>query len=194
METREIKITAEPQMDPGVCKFYIDRPVFKGLCHCTDPESAKGSPLLEALFALSEVRQVLVAGDVITVSKAGDDGWQETAQKVGGIIREKLAAGGDLIDPDYSKKIPTSDELREKILDVFNEEINPGLAMHGGSVELVDIQGTTIFVTMSGGCQGCASAVYTLRHGIEQILRSRIPEITEIVDVTDHSAGDNPYF
>ena len=190
----DIQISAELQMDPRICKFIVDRQVYEGFYNCRSKEMAEGSALLEALFSLPEITEILVSGSTLTVKKTGNDDWPKTAQQIGVIVREKIASGEQLIAPDVEKQAPATDDLRQRVQEVFDEEINPGLASHGGSVELIDIQGTTLFLTMSGGCQGCASASYTLRSGIEQILRSRIPEITEMVDVTDHGAGDNPYY
>lgn len=185
---------AEPQMDPNVCKFMINRPVYEGVINCTGKEMAEGSPLLEVLFAIDGVSQVLISGGTITVAKNSKEEWGELARKIGIAIRDTMNNGGDLIAADIKDKQPGSEELRQKVQQVIDDELNPGLGMHGGSVELIDIQGTTVFLSMSGGCQGCAAASYTLKHGIEQILRSRVPEVTEIVDVTDHSAGVDPYY
>lgn len=193
-DTKEIRITAEPQMDPNVCRFIVDRPLYNGFFNCTSAEMAQGSPLLEALFAISGVREVLVANDMVTIAKTGNDEWPVIGRKVGAVIREKIAAGGELISSDASKKPATNKELWAKAKKVLDEEINPGIGMHGGAVDIIDVQGSTLFLSMSGGCQGCASASYTLRHGVEQVLKSRVPEVTEIIDVTDHEAGDNPYY
>lgn len=193
-DKKEIKIMAEPQMDPNVCKFMVNQPAYEGVVNCTGPDMAKGSPLLEALFAIKGVSQVLVSGGTITVAKNSKEEWGDLARKVGIAIRDTMINGGTLISPDFKANMPSSEELREKIQQVIDDELNPGLGTHGGSVELVDLQGTTVFLSMSGGCQGCAAASYTLKHGIEQILRSRVPEVTEIVDVTDHSAGVDPYY
>jgi Fe-S cluster biogenesis protein NfuA len=189
-----INITAEPQINPDVCRFRTDYELYDGVINCTSPEMAEGSRLLEALFEIAGVSKVMVAGNIVTVVKSTDDQWQDIGKKIGAVMREKISAGGDLISGEIKNKKPAIDEkLREKIRKVFDEEINPGIAAHGGSVELVDLQETTVYLTMRGGCQGCASAAHTLKYGIEQILRSRVPEITEIVDVTDHASGQNPY-
>jgi Fe-S cluster biogenesis protein NfuA len=191
---QEIKITAEPQIDPSVCRFIVDREVFSGLLNCNSKKMAKGSPLLEALFNLPDIKQVMIAGSQITVAKASEGGWSETAKQIGAIIRSKFATGENMIDPEYHSRQPDSPELRKQIQEVFDTEINPGLAMHGGGVELVDVQGTTVFLTMRGGCQGCAAAKYTLQQGITRILKQRIPQLTDVVDATDHASGDNPYY
>jgi Fe/S biogenesis protein NfuA len=68
------------------------------------------------------------------------------------------------------------------------------VAGHGGRVDLIDVQDSTVLLRLAGGCQGCGMADVTLRQGIEQVLRQAIPEVRGIVDVTDHSSGANPYF
>lgn len=68
------------------------------------------------------------------------------------------------------------------------------VARHGGRVELVDVQDATVVVRMRGGCQGCGMATVTLRQGIETALRQAVPAIRGIRDITDHSAGTNPYY
>ncbi len=77
---------------------------------------------------------------------------------------------------------------------VLNERINPGIAAHGGAIELVGVEGTEVYIEMGGGCQGCALSRMTLRQGVERMLREAVPEITELHDVTDHALGENPYF
>jgi Fe/S biogenesis protein NfuA len=84
--------------------------------------------------------------------------------------------------------------LSERVAAILDERINPAIAAHGGWVELVDVDGDTVLLRLGGGCQGCSLARMTLRHGIETVLRQAIPEIGEIVDITDHTSGESPYY
>ena len=84
--------------------------------------------------------------------------------------------------------------IGEKLQQLLDRHINPSLAAHGGYAELVKMDGTAAHILMGGGCQGCAMSAATLRQGIEVMIAEAIPEITEIVDVTDHEAGENPFF
>jgi Fe/S biogenesis protein NfuA len=79
-------------------------------------------------------------------------------------------------------------------VDVLDGEINPSLASHGGFARLERIEGDVAYITMGGGCQGCGLAKLTLTEGIKATIEDRIPEIREVVDVTDHAAGENPFF
>jgi len=84
--------------------------------------------------------------------------------------------------------------IAEKVVKVIEEEINPGIASHGGFVSLVDVKGNDIMIQMGGGCQGCGMANVTLKDGIEVALKKAIPEIGGIYDVTDHAGGQNPFY
>jgi len=84
--------------------------------------------------------------------------------------------------------------LGARVQQILDDQINPGLASHGGAVSLVDIQGGRIVLSFGGGCQGCGMVDVTLKDGVTAQLQQQIPEITEVVDVTDHSAGENPYY
>jgi Fe/S biogenesis protein NfuA len=87
-----------------------------------------------------------------------------------------------------------SGPMAERVQRVIDEVINPGIAAHGGFVELVDVSEDTLYLRMGGGCQGCAASAATLRQGIERMVREQVPEIQDIIDVTDHTAGANPYY
>jgi Fe/S biogenesis protein NfuA len=84
--------------------------------------------------------------------------------------------------------------VEERVAQVIDRVVNPAIAMHGGSASLVGVEDDTVYVQLSGGCQGCGLATVTLTQGIEVSLRDAVPEIERVVDVTDHAAGDNPYY
>jgi Fe/S biogenesis protein NfuA len=84
--------------------------------------------------------------------------------------------------------------LAEKLTMLLARRINPSLAAHGGYAELVKMEDTVAHISMGGGCQGCSMSAATLRQGIEVMIADAIPEITEVVDATDHNSGINPYY
>jgi Fe/S biogenesis protein NfuA len=87
-----------------------------------------------------------------------------------------------------------SGPLADQILQVLEEAVNPAIAAHGGRAELVSVDGSIAYLKLEGGCQGCGMAQVTLKQGIERILMDSIPAVTEVVDVTDHAAGSDPYY
>jgi Fe/S biogenesis protein NfuA len=87
-----------------------------------------------------------------------------------------------------------SGELAQRVLSVLEQQVNPSIAMHGGRADLVAVEEGVAYLRLSGGCQGCGLATVTLSQGIEVALRDSVPEISSVVDVTDHASGSNPFY
>jgi Fe/S biogenesis protein NfuA len=87
-----------------------------------------------------------------------------------------------------------SGDVAQRVLQVLDSQINPSIAAHGGRAELVAVEENTAYLRLSGGCQGCGMASVTLSQGIEVVIKEQVPEVTKVVDVTDHASGENPYF
>ena len=86
------------------------------------------------------------------------------------------------------------DPLARAVQAVLDARINPGVGGHGGMVSLIEVRDGKAYMRFGGGCQGCAAVDVTLRAGVEAALREAVPEISAVVDVTDHAAGENPYY
>jgi Fe/S biogenesis protein NfuA len=87
-----------------------------------------------------------------------------------------------------------SGDVAQRLLQVLEEQINPAIAAHGGRADLVAVEDDTAYLRLSGGCAGCGLAAVTLSQGIEVAIRDSVPEIVNVVDVTDHASGTNPYY
>jgi Fe/S biogenesis protein NfuA len=85
-------------------------------------------------------------------------------------------------------------DLARRVMAVLDRDVNPSIAAHGGHAELAGIEGRTAYLRLGGGCQGCGMASVTLNQGIEVAITEAVPEIADVVDVTDHASGSNPYF
>jgi Fe/S biogenesis protein NfuA len=85
-------------------------------------------------------------------------------------------------------------DAARRVTAVLDREVNPSIASHGGHAELAGIEGSTAYLRLGGGCQGCGMATVTLSQGIEVAITQAVPEIDRVVDVTDHASGTNPYF
>jgi Fe/S biogenesis protein NfuA len=86
------------------------------------------------------------------------------------------------------------DPLARAVQEVLDRQINPGVGSHGGMVTLVEVRDGAAYLRFGGGCQGCAAVDVTLKHGVETAIRAAVPQVTAIVDATDHEAGTNPYY
>jgi Fe/S biogenesis protein NfuA len=114
---------------------------------------------------------------------------------------EDLMSGGLTVEnpntPSPSMAPPPADltgPVAQRVMQVIEQQINPSIAMHGGSAELVAVAEPTAYVRLGGGCVGCGMATVTLSQGIEVAITEGVPEITSVVDVTDHASGTNPYY
>src|SRR5438309_11500922 len=203
MSSAEIRITAEP-IDNGRCKFLVSEPVHDGgVRRFASPQEASGSPLVEAIFAIpgAEVAEVIVSGNLVTVVKRSAAPWQVIGKPVGAAIRAALATDQPAIasKPAGAPAAPAAGglddaALYDRVAELFDSQVNPMVARHGGRVELIDVPDAGVMLRMGGGCQGCGMADVTLRQGIEAMLQQAVPEVKGIVDITDHTAGSNPYF
>lgn len=193
----DVRIKARVETGNGACVFMADRPLLEGLS-AWFPNAAKTehSPLAKALFAIEGVETVLIHGYAVTVARSpivrGD--WKPMAQEIGGVIREHLIEGRPVVDEAYLAAMPPAEQIRERLQYVLDMEINPAIASHSGAILLDRVEGNTVYIQMTGGCQGCAASDVTLRQGVHDSFRSAVPQIGAILDVTDHDAGKNPFY
>ncbi|MGS4945491.1 DUF6522 family protein [Meridianimarinicoccus sp. RP-17] len=176
--------------DADAMGFVLDADVQAGQSARFDGPS--DAPLARALFALDGVTRVEVAAATIWVRKTATADWAALKPVIAAAIRDVLDAtdaplgrgGND--DPDAA--------LLTAVRDLLDRQVNPSVAAHGGHITAERAAGATVFLRMSGGCQGCAASAATLRQGVERMLRAALPQIREIVDMTDHAAGDAPFY
>ena len=86
------------------------------------------------------------------------------------------------------------DERESQIHELFEQQINPQIAAHGGAISLLGVEGRTVYVEFSGGCVGCGMLDVTLKQGVEVAVKQQVEGIDDIVDSTDHASGNNPYY
>ncbi len=97
-------------------------------------------------------------------------------------------------NPLVGANLELTGDTADKVQQLLAEAINPGLAAHGGFASLVGVDGERVFLTMGGGCQGCSLSAQTMVQGIQSAILEAIPEVTEVIDATDHTAGENPFY
>jgi Fe-S cluster biogenesis protein NfuA len=185
-----ITIQAETSLvDPDTCKFTVSRTVHPGgPFFFDDRKRARGSPLVERLFALPGVAYVLIAGNVVTVGKEPGASWSGLRPAIGTGLRTQLLTGIPAIleaTANAGTRERTDAESRAVVQQLLDREINRSIAAHGGQISIVDVR---------DGCQGCSASKVTLRQGFEVMLRRVAPEIANIVDTTDHAAGNTPFY
>ena len=194
MTQADVAIKGEPITD-AMCRFTVDQPVYpEKSFYFGSKEQAEGSILAERLFAIDGVRGVQISHNQVTVRKTGMDEWPLIGKQVGSAIRAFLSSGEPAVSDEVRQSIPPTDEIRERVQQVLDAKINPEVAQHGGVVTLIDVKDNVVYIQMGGGCQGCGQADVTLKFGIETAIRDAIPAVGDILDVTDHASGRNPYY
>ena len=191
---KDLTITTEPLQD-GRYAFRVNAPVHAlapGAYRFSSREDAAGIPVAEAVLAVPGVEAVVVSDEGVMVEKQPSYEWCDLEAQVEYAITAAVSAA-DSPTPKRTQDLD-DDAIFDVVTEIFHREINPSIASHGGAVELLDVQDGTVVLRMQGGCQGCGMANVTLRQGIEGTLRRTVPSIQGIEDVTDHSAGTNPYF
>jgi len=174
----------------------------------TEKEGRKGHGLRLAVhnggtfqpeFALSFVAPGEAADDDVVTDAGGLMVYTdpESARFLEGttvdFLETPTQSGFKIDAPNAGIPEPTG-PVAEKIRKLLEEKINPGVAGHGGQVALAALENETAFLRFGGGCQGCGMIKTTLKDGVEKILLEEIPELKEVKDVTDHTAGANPYY
>lgn len=178
-------------LDPEVMGFVLDEAIADGRSVRFDAPGT--SPLPRGLFELAGVRHVEVSGATIWVRKDDHATWADLKPAIAAAIRHVLdKTDAPLGQPDTDQDADTM--LMRKVETLLESQVNPAIAAHGGQIAVERVETGTVHLRMSGGCQGCAASAATLRDGVERMLRAALPEIREIRDVTDHAAGDAPYY
>ena len=185
MNSEQVYITANPTPNPDALKFIVDRQVVDG-----DPVSinnaklAKGSPLAEKLFELDGVQSLFAFQNFVTVTKEGDQPWQEFARSIGKVMRGHLQEGNtenflpaDKIEGDSG--LVDDDKIR--IIKSVLDEIRPMVAMDGGNIVFAGYKDGIVTLMMQGSCAGCPSSTMTLKNGIETRLREVLPEVKDVI-------------
>lgn len=192
---RSVRITATPSMmHPEQCTFTTSEPVYPGhSAFFSDRSQSRDSILVDRLFAIDGVADVLVSHDTVRVTLAGDADWEAKVPKVGAAIRDALASGA-AISEAVTESLLAPEEVQRRVQQVLDTVINPAVASHGGFVKLLDVANNTVFLEFGGGCQGCGMVSVTLKYGVERTIRDEVPEVGAIMDTTDHAAGRNPYY
>jgi Fe/S biogenesis protein NfuA len=107
---------------------------------------------------------------------------------------DELGQSGFKVEAPHAGIPKPEGPLADSVQRILEEKVNPAIASHGGFVELVAIEEGTAYLKFGGGCQGCGMIQVTLKEGVEKILLEEVPEITKVMDITDHASGANPYY
>jgi Fe-S cluster biogenesis protein NfuA len=181
-------IQTETTPNPATLKFLPGRPVLDaGTLDMPTKEAASQSPLAERLFDIPNVGGVMFGSDFISVTK-NDGEWPQMKPAILGAIMEHYMSGAPLVATEAAAPAGDSDEFFDAkdaetvatIKDLIETRVRPAVANDGGDITFRGYKEGIVFLQMKGACSGCPSSTATLQHGIQNLLRHFVPEVTEI--------------
>ena len=186
-------IQTEPTPNPATLKFLPGQTVLAhGTLEMRDKAASHQSPLAERLFEVDGVSGVFLGSDFISVTKAGGE-WQQLKPAILGAIMEHFMSGAPVMRAEDRATAgetatdeffaPEDSETVGIIKDLIETRVRPAVANDGGDITFRGFKDGIVFVHMKGSCSGCPSSTATLKHGIQNLLRHFVPEVTEVQPV-----------
>jgi Fe-S cluster biogenesis protein NfuA len=180
-------IQTEATPNPATLKFLPGRAVLEnGTLDMRDRDAAVQSPLAQRLFDIPNVGGVFFGGDFISVTKTDGD-WQQMKPAILGAIMEHYLSGAPLLAQE-AQAAEANDEFFDAadeetvtlIKDLLETRVRPAVAGDGGDITFKGYKEGVVYLHMQGACSGCPSSTATLKHGIQNLLRHFVPEVTEV--------------
>ena len=180
-------IQTEATPNPATLKFLPGRAVLEnGTLDLREPEQAAQSPLAERLFGIAGISGVFFGSDFITVTKNAGE-WQQLKPMILGAIMEHFMSDEPLLksgaaeQSDGDEFFDAADaETVATIKDLIETRVRPAVANDGGDITFRGFKDGIVYLNMKGACSGCPSSTATLRHGIQNLLRHFVPDVTEV--------------
>jgi Fe-S cluster biogenesis protein NfuA len=180
-------IQTEATPNPATLKFLPGRPVLEGgTLDLRDKDEAAQSPLAERLFAIDGVSGVFFGSDFIAVTKDASE-WPQLKPMILGAIMEHFMSGAPLLlrseggEAGGEEFFEAADaETVATIKELIETRVRPAVANDGGDITFRGFKDGVVYLNMKGACSGCPSSTATLRHGIQNLLRHFIPDVTEV--------------
>ncbi len=179
-------IETERTPNPATLMFRPGRQVTDGTsADFSSPEAAEASPLAQALFSLGDVSGVYFGEDFVSVTKAeGSADWADMKPQVLGVLVDHFSSGAPLFVQEAPAVVvdddPADAEITQQIQMLLETRIRPQVAADGGDIVYRGFKAGTVYLEMQGACAGCPSSTYTLKMGIESLLKYYVPEVTEV--------------
>lgn len=182
-------IETERTPNPQTLMFRPGQKVTDGVtADFPTPEAAEAAPLAAALFAMGDVEGVFFGEDFVSVTKAeGSADWADLKPQVLGVLVDHFgsgapvyAAGGAAVQTDDD---PADAEITQQIKELLETRVRPQVAADGGDIVYRGFREGVVFLEMQGACAGCPSSTYTLKMGIESLLKYYVPEVSEVRSV-----------
>ena len=192
-----ITVYAEVTPNPAVMKFVSNKRIVPATYEFKNIDEAKDSPLAQELFHFPFVKEVFFDENYISVSKYDVANWEEITMQLREFIRDYLSNGKDVVSAEaYQKAVnepdskssqgETHDPTSQQIIDILEEYVKPAVASDGGNIlfQSYEEDSKTVNVILQGACSGCPSSTFTLKNGIETMLKNMMGDkVNEVVAI-----------
>lgn len=182
------------KLNDATQRFYAGRTISQREFTLNTPQETINSPLGKKLFGFPWTESVKVGMDFVELTKKEWVDWDILLEPLQGLLEEHFTHNEGLEGLQAPVKSSLDTDEAQQVKQFINDSINPSLASHGGYVELKSLESGAAYLQMGGGCQGCGMSQMTMIEGIETALKEQFPFVQRVVDMTDHSSGDNPYY
>ena len=190
-----VTIYAEITPNPAVMKFVANRKIVPAMFEFKNLDEAKGSDMAKKLFHLPYVKEVFMDENYVSITKYDVASWDEITMELRELIRNFIADGNEVVSSEEVavKSIATSnpntenetlDDTSQEIIDILEEYVKPAVASDGGNIlfQSYEKESKTVNVILQGACSGCPSSTYTLKNGIETMLKNMMGDkVSEVV-------------
>lgn len=193
----QIPITVYVEMtpNPNTMKFVANKYLLingESVEFTSQAETKGYSPLAEELFNFPFVKAVFFAANFVTITKNESISWDFVTMELREFVKNWLAEGKDVLvmmppvkpkqeDESQPAKTYEPSEYDDAIRDLLDEYVRPAVENDGGAIDFVGYEDGTVTVALRGSCSGCPSSTATLKGGIENLLKSHLPEVKEVV-------------
>lgn len=187
MYRRQVHLYMEANPNPNSLKFVANYMLVEpGKSYdFPDVESAQNAPLALELFRFDYVERVFYMSNFITVTKSAGVEWVEVQDEIRRFITDYLQEEKPLLTnpeaEDESMPDPAGNGLEDKIKGILEEYVKPAVEMDGGAIQFHSFEDGVVTLLLQGACSGCPSSTITLKSGIENLLKSMVPEVKEVV-------------
>ncbi|WP_339916755.1 NifU family protein [Yeosuana marina] len=190
-----VTVYAESTPNPAVIKFVANKKLVASLFEFTSIDEAKESPLATELFHFPFVKSVFIDENYVSITKFDVAEWQDITMELREFIRNYIETGKDIVNANASQttekteaqsanNFESLDDTSKEIINILDEYVKPAVASDGGNIQFISYEADTkkVHVMLQGACSGCPSSTYTLKSGIENMLKEMLPGKVEMVE------------
>jgi len=190
-----VTVYAESTPNPSVMKFVANKKIVAALFEFTSIDEAKLSPLATELFHFPFVKSVFLDENYVSITKYDITEWQDITIQLREFIKDYIEKGKNVVLPEAIENLKKSstqvdshfeslDDVSKEIVNILEEYVKPAVASDGGNIQFIsyDSEEKNVSVMLQGACSGCPSSTYTLKSGIENMLKEMLPGKVETVE------------